>query len=308
MKVNCFVFRTRVKDNDAKQTKDNIQKRYFKNNMSVLFSMNGQVHGHFTAEFITRSLKMNMLKSHLLIHVDCTNMNYDFRKELFMASRDRMKDGEETQHLRHFLAKKLSRKGGRLWEIQEQRKSAADIDTSSSTQDLLRSFANKMPLDPELKKMLQQTFKTTSPQEKPSREEEEQQAQEPKPQEPFKAERFPTFLTYGTDRPRPRWSRSGEKVLKLKTDVENDYFDRSGDAGTLRISLLTLKPNETGGGTAPGQPKDITDIFSVNKSSPKDGTIKIALSPKPNELKVGDQAQVKVSLTALEETRKPCSG
>ncbi len=300
MKVNCFVFRTRVKDNDAKQTKDNIQKRYFKNNMSVLFSMNGQVHGHFTAEFITRSLKMNMLKSHLLIHVDCTNMNYDFRKELFMASRDRMKDGEETQHLRHFLAKKLSRKGGRLWEIQEQRKSAADIDTSSSTQDLLRSFANKMPLDPELKKMLQQTFKIDVPAGKAGAEKKKNsKPKEPKPQEPFKAERFPTFLTYGNGSTEATMvPLGGEKVLKLKTDVENDYFDRSGDAGTLRISLLTLKPNETGGGTAPGQPKDITDIFSVNKSSPKDGTIKIALSPKPNELKVGDQAQVKVSLTA----------
>ncbi|MBK6883730.1 MAG: hypothetical protein IPH05_12440 [Flavobacteriales bacterium] len=70
--------------------------------MSVLFSMNGQVHGHFTAEFITRSLKMNMLKSHLSIHVDCTNMNYDFRKELFMASRDRMKDGGRPSIFRHF--------------------------------------------------------------------------------------------------------------------------------------------------------------------------------------------------------------
>ncbi|MBK6883729.1 MAG: hypothetical protein IPH05_12435 [Flavobacteriales bacterium] len=83
------------------------------------------------------------------------------------------------------------------------------------------------------------------------------------PQEPFKAERFPTFLTYGNGSTEATMvPLGGEKVLKLKTDVENDYFDRSGDAGTLRISLLTMKPNETGGGTAPGQPKDITDIFS----------------------------------------------
>ena len=144
MKVNCFVFRTRVKDNDAKQTRENIQKRYFKNNMSVLFSMNGQVHGHFTSEFITRSLKMNMLKSHLLIHVDCTNMNYDFRKELFMASRDRMKDGNATQHLRQFLAKKLSQKGSRLWEIQSIAR-VPRISIPVEHAGTLRSFANRCP-------------------------------------------------------------------------------------------------------------------------------------------------------------------
>ena len=33
--------------------------------MSVLFSLNGQVHGHFTSEFITWGLKMQLLKHHL---------------------------------------------------------------------------------------------------------------------------------------------------------------------------------------------------------------------------------------------------
>jgi len=96
MKVSCFVFKTKVKDYDLKRTKQVISDRYFKNSMTVMFSLNGQVHGHYTSEFITRSLKLNLLKSHLLIHVDCTDMKYEFRKELFMASRDRLKDGDET--------------------------------------------------------------------------------------------------------------------------------------------------------------------------------------------------------------------
>ena len=97
MKVTCYVFRTKIDDRSVKETKETIQREFFKNRMSVLFSVNGQVHGHYTSEFITRSLKLNLLKEHLLIHVDCTNMEYDFRKELFMASRDRLKDGEETR-------------------------------------------------------------------------------------------------------------------------------------------------------------------------------------------------------------------
>ena len=76
MKVTCYVFRTKIDDRSVKETKETIQREFFKNRMSVLFSVNGQVHGHYTSEFITRSLKLNLLKEHLLIHVDCTNMEY----------------------------------------------------------------------------------------------------------------------------------------------------------------------------------------------------------------------------------------
>lgn len=302
MKVSCFIFKTKVKDSDAKETKDTIRKRYFKNDMSVMFSVNGQVHGHFTSEFITRSLKMNMLKQHLLIHVDCTHMTYEFRKELFMASRDRMKDGDETQALRRFLAERLSKKGGRLWEIQERRKAAVDIDTSASTQDLLRSFAKSMPLDPELKKMLQQALKVDLKADRPGPEKKKATPKQPKPEEPFKPERFPAFLNL--DRKKGGSTEvvmvplGGEKTIKLKTNVENDYFDRVEEPGELKVSLLNVASNESTGGSAAGAPKGITDLFNVAKSSPKEGTIKIALSPKKSELKVGDQVQVKVSLTA----------
>lgn len=302
MKVSCFVFKTKVKDSDAKETKETIRKRYFKNDMSVMFSMNGQVHGSLGTGFITQSLKMNMLKHHLLIHVDCTHMNYEFRKELFMASRDRLKDGEEMQTLRRFLADKLSRKGSRLWELQEKRKSAVDIDTSASTQDLLRSFAKTMPLDPELKKMLQQALKVDLKADKPGAEKKKVAPKEPKPEEPFKPERFPTFLNLDRKKGGPTEVMmiplGGEKTIKLKTDVENDYFDRVEEPGEMKVSLLSIATNESTGGSAAGMPKGITDLFSVAKSSPKDGTIKIALSPKKSELKVGDQVQVKVTLTA----------
>merc|ERR1711965_993039 len=132
MKVSCFVFKTKVKDYDLKKSKKVIQDRYFKNSMAVLFSLNGQVHGHYTSEFITRSLKLNLLKSHLLIHVDCTNMDYNFRKEMFMASRDRLKGGEETAALRKFLASKLGRSKGRLSEIEKRRKASLSVDSGDT--------------------------------------------------------------------------------------------------------------------------------------------------------------------------------
>ena len=97
MKVTCYVFKAKLDDRSAAESRESIQREFFKNNMSVLFSINGQVHGHYTSEFITRSLKMGLLKNYLLIHVDCTDMDLSFRKELFMASRDRLKKWRKNQ-------------------------------------------------------------------------------------------------------------------------------------------------------------------------------------------------------------------
>ena len=162
MKVTCYVFRTKIDDSSVKETKETVQREFFKNRMSVLFSVNGQVHGHYTSEFITRSLKLNLLKEHLLIHVDCTNMEYDFRKELFMASRDRLKDGEETRALRKFLADKLGAKDGRLWRIQKRRKDSIAVE-SEDAKDLLKSFAQNFSRNEELLKLLEQTLNLDLP-------------------------------------------------------------------------------------------------------------------------------------------------
>ncbi len=301
MKVSCFVFNIKVKDFDLKKTKDEIQRRYFKNGMNVMFSMNGQVHGFYTSEFITRSLKLNLLKSHLLIHVDCTEMKYDFRKELFMASRDRLKDGEETQQLRHYLASKLSAIDGRLHEIQKLRRQAVNVDTSSNTNQLMKNFTKNLPLNSDLMKLLGDTFKLDLKKDKKTKGKEEKRPNKEREEVPFIPQRFPSQFKINSkvkgDTEVAKIPINGEKTISFNTDCEDEYFDRTEEPGELKIGVLRIKPNETDGGKAPGTPKEITDIFNVNKSSPNKGTIRINLNPK-GELKVGDAVQLKVSLTA----------
>lgn len=300
MKVSCFIFKTKVRDFDLKKTKETIQKRYFKNSMSVLFSLNGQVHGHYTSEFITRSLKLNLLKSHLLIHVDCTEFNYEFRKELFMASRDRLKDGEETQFLRQYLATQLSKKDGRLSEIEKRRKQAVNIDTSSNTSELLKNFTKNMPLDSDLMKLLGKTFKLDIKDQKKKKHNGQKPTKKETQEIPFKPERFPSMFKVsgknGSDVV-AKIPLNGEKTIKFSTDVENEYFDRTDEPGELKISILDIKSNDSEGGTTSGIPKEPSELFNVVKSSPNKGTIKIALNPK-EILNVGDAVQMKVDLTS----------
>lgn len=119
LKITCYVFKPKIEGKTVKDSKDTINREFFKNNMSVLFSLNGQVHGHLTSEFITRTLKMQLLKDYILIHVDCTNLHYSFRKELFMASRGVLKRTEEASKLAEIIVKILIR--SKLIEIYKNR-------------------------------------------------------------------------------------------------------------------------------------------------------------------------------------------
>jgi hypothetical protein len=92
----------------------------------------------------------------------------------------------------------------------------------------------------------------------------------------------------------------GEKIIKFDTDVENDYFDRSEEPGDMEIALLDVKTNEQNCGDKPGNEKEIGSLLNITKSSPNQGTIKIAFNPT-KEMKVGDEVQLKITLNGAGE-------
>ena len=300
MKVTCYVFKTKLNDRTVKETKDTIRREFFKNNMSVLFSVNGQVHGHYTSEFITRSLKLNLLKEHLLIHVDCSNMNLAFRKELFMASRDRLKDGEETGQLRDFLRTKLGSKNGRLVEIQKRRKDSISVE-SGDAKEMLKSLTQNLPMNPELMQLLNQTFNLDQGNGKQKKR--TKTIRRPH-KEPFKSQRFPSYLKLKTKndglKPVAQIPLGGEKAIDFETDVEDHYFDRVEDPGEMRIALLGFSGNDSEGGDKPSRIDKIDDAFNVNISSPHEGTIKVNFNPT-QKVDVGDAVQIKATLNGAGE-------
>jgi hypothetical protein len=295
-KVTCYVFKAKVGDNDVRKTKDNIRRFFFKNNMTVMFSINGQAHGHYSSEFITRTLKFNLLKDYLLIHVDCTKMKYEFRKELFMASRDRLKEGDEARELREYLGKKL--RSSKLDDINRYRKESIGLN-SEDTNELLKSFARNLPKDSDLFKLLQNTLKLEEKKDKETKKSEQKKDKPHQEKQPFTPKRFPTFFKLHNVKKGERQviaiPKDGEKVIKFDTDVENEYFDRSEEAGDLEIALLNAKGNETAEGDKPGNQKEISSLLNITKSSPNNGTIRLAFNPT-EEMQVGDEVQLKISL------------
>ncbi len=302
IKVTVYLFKNRAEGKDVKETRQTIQSEFFKNNMAVLFSLNGQVHGHYTSEFITRRLKMPLFRDHLLIHVDCTRLKHAIRKELFMASRDRLKGSDETEKLRTELTRILN--GGRLKELHKQRKEMLSI-SSGDTQDLLKSFTKSMPLNSDFMRLLSHTFKLDdTDKNKPSKKDaKKKHANEDEPT-PFNPQRYPSFLnlpkTGSEEKPAAQIPLDGTRSIKLLTDVEDNYFDRSDDPGELQISLLSHKTNETTGGNAHGNPKELGDLVNVTASSPSQGKIRISFSPT-QEVQVDDAIQVNAILKGAGE-------
>lgn len=299
--VTCYLFKVNAEGKTVKESKETIQREFFKNNMTVLFSLNGQVHGHYTSEFITRSLKYPLFKDYLLIHVDCTKMDYEFRRELFMASRDRLKNGEESRQLREKLAATLRK--SRLDELYKRRKEAISIGTGEAD-DLLKSFTKNLPLNSELLSLLNQTFKLEEQKPKPAKSTASETKSEKKERRPFSPQRFPSFLRLSKkndgETPVTQIPLDGDRVLHFETDVENAYFDRAEEPGTLQIELLNRNANDASGGNDAGLPRKVEEIFNVVRTNPHDGTIKVVLAPTEN-VKVNEATQMKVTLSGAGE-------
>lgn len=239
-KVTCYVFKPKLENRDVKKSKQIIRDRFFRNDMSVMFSVNGQVHGSYSSEFITRTLKFNLLKDYLLIHVDCTNMNSDFREELFMSDRERLKKGEESSLLREFLGKKLRK--SQLDDINRRRKESIGLESEDTT-ELIKSFAKNLPKDSELFKLLQNTLKLEERKEK-KKEADRKRTKEKVDEQPFNPKTFPTLFQLYKKKDGINVVSvplNGEKTIKFDTDVTDDYFDRIENPGDLQLALLKAK-------------------------------------------------------------------
>jgi len=290
-----FVFKTKVDGKSFKETKDYIRNQFFKNRMQVLFTIAGQVHGYYTSEFISRTLQFNLLKDHLLIHIDCTNMKNAFRRELFMASRDRLKGSEEQKNLRKWLGDSL--KSGRLRDIFKQRKDRITYD-SADDGDLLKELAKDLPFNKDMQDLIKKTYELDVKANK------KKARRNPKPKPPSpqtQLARYPSFMRIAGKK------SSGETVVEIpqgdaktitfESDVEDQYFDRLHDPGDLKLSIMTHKPNDSSGGDKPGTVNDITDAFSVTRRSPHKGQIKVVLEPTQT-LRVGHEVQIQADLSS----------
>ncbi len=304
--VNVYVFKARSRGLGVKETKQYVQREYFKNGMTVLFSLNGQVQGSYTSEFVTRALKMPLLKDYLLVHVDCSNLTLEVRNELFMASRDRLKSGDKADAIRKRLKEMLL--DGELKEVAKRRKASLGVDSADAGQ-MLRDLTRNMPMNDALTRILRQTFDlpdrsgTVRKDEGTETDRPKRDPREPREAPPFQPKRYPSmFKVKGGDGSQDgirlfRLPSGGGRTITFATDAENEFFDRTDDPGTLRISILRPPAGSGGGGDAPGTPAIDGDLVDIVRASPVDGSIRIGLRAG-GQVAVGDALELRATLSS----------
>jgi hypothetical protein len=209
-----------------KEEADRTNKRY---PAGVFFTVNGQLHGQLGPEFFKHRLKLDYVADSLVVSVDCTNLDQAVREDLFMPSRDRMREIPARAALESAIREYLAEHKG-LAELNARRRQRAlsagvDEDTASVLQELVKS-------DPTLAALFGGGDKVKVP-----------TGPLPDPV-PFQGKRFPTYFRLakepagGLVRRTPKnWTAH----IEYETDAANDYFSPGRpDRGHLAVSGMPV--------------------------------------------------------------------
>ncbi|MBI2854305.1 MAG: hypothetical protein HYX87_05210 [Chloroflexi bacterium] len=200
----------------------------------IIFVVDGQTHGHLTSNFFSRKpVDMNRLEDSILVIVDCSKFSPGARGDLFMNSRDRLRNGEFRDAIEQELESIIRSQQG-LRALREQRRREdieARLQDSRPLKDVLESILKKSP-------SFAAMLAGLGPISNPFKSKDVQSADKP-----FVGKTHPTQfkfrkLDYGEELHRETPINMRSRVL-FETDVANDYFGRKQYPGTFSLSLIS---------------------------------------------------------------------
>jgi hypothetical protein len=206
----------------------------YRKNEGIIFTLNGQTHGHITPDFfIRKAVGLSYLADSILVVVDCSKFSIQAREDLFMNSRDRLSGGDMRSDLEHSLEEMLKQHQG-LRDLKERRRreqTEAKLADSKPLEDILESLLKKSPT---LANLFLKGLRASNPFKTMKVREDEEK--------PFEGKRFPTFFKfkgkeYGQELTRDTPINMRPRIT-FETDAENDYFGRTTETGQFSLFLV----------------------------------------------------------------------
>lgn len=235
LETEPFSFSIRVKDETITGTIYVFQKgkhENYKSNEGILFSVNGQWHGGLTKDFFRRSnVGMGILRNSILVMLDCSGMSRRSQEQLFMPSRDRLREGmllsEIEVELSLFISTDSSLRSIREKRIREEKE--ALLENDRPLEQLLQELINKSPT-------LSRLFIAGARLSNPFRTE---GGGEGEGNKPLVTKKFPTFFKLidskdGKFVERECYVNKRPRIF-FETDAENSYLDRAVQPGKFSI-------------------------------------------------------------------------
>jgi hypothetical protein len=206
----------------------------YRKHEGIIFTLNGQTHGHLTLDFFTRkAVGLSYLADSILVMVDCSRFTGRARELLFMNSRDRLRNGDLKQEIEHALEEMLKHHQG-LRDLKERRRreqTEAKLAESKPLEEILESLIKKSPT---LANLFLKGMRASNPFKTDKVLEKEEK--------PFEGKRFPTFFKlkgkdYGQELVRETPINMRSRIV-FETDAENDYFGRDTETGQFSLFLV----------------------------------------------------------------------
>lgn len=242
----------------------------------VIFAINGQTHGHLPNDFFRRtSVGMSYLADSLFVAVDCSGIGGRAREDLFMNSRDRLRENELRSDIEEQLADVI--KDNKLLRLLKNKRRQEDIETKINDSKPLAEIIERLIKEsPALASLFNFGTRITNPFAPDSA---------ATLDTPFVGKNFPTYFRfkerkYGEILKRDANLNRRPRIV-FETDAENSYFSRDVDPGQVEVAF-----------DSNGTWSAITS-FSLNLSNGV-GNLNC---PLPTDAKVDDEFRYRVRVT-----------
>lgn len=252
---------------------------YRRANQGVLFVVNGQTHGTAPIDFFRRKeVGMSYLADSLLVLIDCTEIDAQMREDLFMNSRDRLRDNELSESIERALAR-LLREEQTLRALRNRRREEELADKLADSQPLATALEDLLRRSPTLANLFLRGSHVSSPF-PPATGTGQGEAGV------FEGKTYPTYFRFHNlkdGQPLARDAQLGRRVrVTLETDAVDDYFDRDLDRGERRITCRLS-----------GESWQVEDFLMTG---PRRGIVNLTLDLPPN-LEIGDEVHYTIEVT-----------
>lgn len=240
----------------------------------VIFTVNGQLHGAFPIDFFRRkSVGMSYLADSLLVVIDCSALDGQMREDLFLNSRDRLRDKPLARRLEREL-EAIIKDEPTLKALRNRRREqelAEKLEDEKPLAGVLESILKSNPL---LSKLLMQGLKLSAPF-PPNFGIGGGSAGE------FVGRRFPTFFRFKGMKSGETLSRDAHLESRVRipfeTDAHDDYFIRDVSPGAWRVRVRV--------GT------ELVDAISWSTRGPRSGIAQVWINELPADILAGDEVE-----------------
>lgn len=213
------------------------EKNYKRSDSSIVFTLNGQTQGFLSDSLFTKKkVGLEYIKKSIFVIVDCTNMDTPYLEDLFMNSRDRLRDSRFADRIKEELEDIISENYA-LKELRDKRRKE-ELNSKVENNKLLADNLQKLIKgNPNLQNIFNLGIDILEGNVNTIKDTECEDDKEIDNRNGFEGKEYPTYFKLKTKVKDGVIEKSLSKTFKIKiqTDARNGFFDKEDNKSRFII-------------------------------------------------------------------------